>query len=123
MQKNDEQAYAEFAQEFAVRFAQTTASLLSESPIVDFDLDTIDTQQMDLLFNLCFFGIAAFEEQSGFFRDEKKFVPRPVFEPVPKKENPSFLIGSIAIHGQVEDDILKEGIERVKTNRVALLDD
>lgn len=102
------------AREFVIRYVEKIARMLDQQARVDFDLTNITEEAMTLLFELCFCGVAAFEDQSGFQGGGKTFTPRAAFEADKDSDPPTILVGHTLLHGLIEDDVLLAGIERAR---------
>ena len=113
---HNERIFGPIADEFVVRYVKTIALNLHRNDLVPFDVHVYDTAMSDLLFELCFLGIAQFEEQSGFEGDGKTYTPRAAFETDRNAPSPTLLLGDTLLHGLVEDDVLNEGIARARAS-------
>lgn len=111
---HDTNTFAPAARELAVRFIQRAAVVLHQAPEVDFDVADHDAAQSDLLFNICFFGVAEFEEQSGIDVLGVRYTPRVSFEPLCGSAANTILIGNTLVHGQIEQKQLAEGVTRAR---------
>lgn len=110
---DDDTIFAPLARAFAVRYVASLARVLHRHPGTAFDLTALDATAGDLLFDLCFFGAAQYEAQSGLDRGGRRYLPRPVFE-IDGTTAPDILLGKTVIHGLFDDDLLAEGIAQAQ---------
>ena len=113
---NDNTLFDSAGRELAIRFIQRIASLLHEAPEVAFDVRSDEAFDSELLFNLCFFGIVEFEEQSGIEVNGKKYTPRVAFDPHRSTSDDHILVGNTAVHGFVDSAEIAEGIARARAS-------
>lgn len=116
---DDAAAFDRLGREQAIRISTTLARILGASPLVDFDLAAPGETQRSLLFELAFFEIAGFEDRRGIEDDGQKHFPRPAFEkqaagPVASVTDLTLILGSSQIHGQIEDAVLDEALNRAR---------
>jgi hypothetical protein len=112
-------AFDRLSREQAVRIATTLARILGASPLVDFDLAAPGEAQRNLLFELAFFAIVGFEDRGGIEDDGQKHFPRPAFERqvaggVASVSDLILILGGSQIHGQIEDHVLDEALNRAR---------
>ena len=117
---DDADTFDRLGRKQAVRVATTVARILDTSPLVDFDLAAPGEAQRDLLFELAFFAIAGFEDRGGIEDAGRKYFPRPAFEmqaagSVDCVTDLTLILGGSQIHGQVEDPVLNEALNRARS--------
>lgn len=108
----DHPLYAALGREFVVRFIDRMARTLASSDLVDFDLNNIGEAQMDLLYDLAFFGIGETEEQSGFESGGAQYLPQLAFKAAAPGDG--VVLGDTALHGVIATEHLEEGLARAR---------
>lgn len=117
---DDAATFDRLGREQAVRITTTLARILDASPLVDFDLSDPGEAHRNLLFELAFFAIAGFEDRGGIEDGGREHFPRPAFErqatgPENSVSDLTLILGGSPIHGQVEDPVLDEALNRART--------
>jgi len=110
----NEKDFDPMARELVVRYIAKMARLLAGQKLVDFDLANLSEAGKDLLFDICFFGIAEFEEQSCIDAASPCLNPRVTFETKAPTMPPTLMLGSVFLHGLVDRDTINEGIARAR---------
>lgn len=116
---DDAATFDRLGREQAVRVTTALARILGASPLVDFDLAAPGEAQRNLLFELAFFAIGGFEDRGGIEDGGRKHFPLPVFErqtsdPDTPVSDLTLILGGSPIHGQVEDPVLDEALNRAR---------
>ena len=93
------------AKEFVVRYVEKTALLLDHQKLASFQINDVSEDMRELLFNICFLGLASFEEKSGFEIDGGTFTPRPAFETRADAGTGKLLLGNLHMHQLVDSSI------------------
>lgn len=101
----NEDEYRVLAQEFVIRYIEKTAALLNGQDFVPFEISNLNQESREFLYNLCFLGIAAFEEKSGFRFGDEVFTPRPTFELQNDLDSKTVLVGQQFLHELVDESI------------------
>lgn len=101
----NEDEYRVLAREFVIRYIEKTAALLNGQDFVPFEIGNLDQESRNFLHNLCFLGIAAFEEKSGFQFGDEVFTPRPTFELQNNPGSKTVLVGQQFLHELVDESI------------------
>lgn len=109
----DNDLFAALSEELTIRFVTFMARLLHTNTAAIFDLQNLTPDANNLLHDMCFFGIAQFEEQSGIEQGTERYVPRPTFTPRRATDGP-LIVGDTIIHGLLSDEVLAEGVARAK---------
>lgn len=117
---DDAATFDRLGREQAVRITTTLARVLDASPLVDFDLSVPGEAHRNLLFELAFFAIAGFEDRGGIEDGGRKHFPRPAFEmqatgPENSVSDLTLILGGSQIHGQIDDSVLDEALNRART--------
>lgn len=110
----DNNRFAIAARELTVRFVRNVATIMHEAPEIAFDVTHPEAVKSDLLFNMCFLGIAQFEELSGIDVSGMNHTPRVAFDTNRNSPSNTVLIGDTQLHGLVGNSTLAEGVERAR---------
>lgn len=111
---NDDTVYRKLSEELVIRHVDLMARILHSNPNVPFDLFELTKDADILLFDICFFSISTFEEQSGFEVDGNRFLPKPAFT-TPDSHDKKVVIGDTILHGLADDPYIALGLERAKS--------
>ncbi|MEM7695257.1 MAG: hypothetical protein AAF318_12465 [Pseudomonadota bacterium] len=107
----DHPLYGTLGREFVVRFIEAMARQLASSNLVNFDINNIGEEQMELLFSITFFGVGETEEQSGFEAGGQRYLPQLAFKTTP---GDGVVLGDTVLHGLIADEHLEEGLARAR---------
>lgn len=110
----DNETFGALSTEFAIRFVEFMARTLHQNSAAQFDLARMTPEAEALLYDICFFGIAQFEERSGMMHEGKRFGPLASFETIGQRPY-KIVIGDTVIHSLLEDDVMAEGVERARS--------
>ena len=112
--RRDDALYARFAARFVPGYVEAIARTLARSEAARFDLGAVDARAADLLYELCFFGLAQVEGRApemGRARHDLQVALRRAGGP---GEPPTLWIGGTALHGLIDDDMLAAGLARAR---------
>ena len=115
--QHDPALFENIGKEFVARYVDALARALHREDLVDFNVNALSPEAENLLYNLCFVGMVEFEELSGFPRNGVNYTPRVSFEDRQSSEA-ELLIGDAYMHGLLDDDALKAGLESAQNTLV-----
>ncbi|SEA85636.1 hypothetical protein [Rubrimonas cliftonensis] len=117
MISTDDILFERLGRAYVTRFVSTVALVLHRSPAADFDVHAPEAPASDLLFDLCFLGVAQMEERSGLDDAGRRYFPLATFETGGADGAPRRVIeGAALLHGMVEEPLISAAVELARAS-------